>query len=269
MAFEQPGGGHLTTADAIDPIHRLEPLGVPVMQVGQILRRHAWVILLVVVVGVGGCAAVVFNMAPRYTASTSVLVEPRRTQVSDLQAISNDPENAPNMMKTQIDILRSPALAQRVVTALGLMDLAEFTGGPSLSRKLLTTAQRLLGLPGGDVVPPSENETVRKATEALLERIYFGNEPRSNVLRIFAETGDPELSAKVTNEFARQFLDFKRHQKFAATQRAHEWFQERLRELAVNVRGAEVLVQEYREKHGLTDVPTSRSFAPAGPSINS
>ena len=266
--FDPPIAVQAVQVETIDPVSRIEPIGVPFSRLGQVLRRRAWVILLCVGIGVAASGAIVLQMPPRYTAAVSVLVEPRRTQVSDLQAISTEPENVPNMIKTQIDILRSPALASRVVQALDLTNVEEFRPQPGWLASLLRLAAEELGLTRGPDAPAAPSDELGTATEQLLAQTYFGNEPRSNVLRIFSETGDPDLSARISNEFARQFLEFKRHQKFAATQRAHEWFQERLRELSVNVRAAEQQVQAYRERHGLTDVPTSRGSAPTGPSVN-
>ena len=70
-----------------------------------------------------------------------MLVEPRRTQVSDLQAISADPGNA-NLIRTQIDILRSPALARRVVEELGLVNHPGFQPRPGLQRAPAPMATR-------------------------------------------------------------------------------------------------------------------------------
>src|SRR5205085_2490773 len=132
----------------------------------------------------------------------------------------------------------------------------------------LKAVARAIGLPQSEPQPMSEAARIQSAALVLGSRISFGNEARSNVLRLSVQTESGELSARIANELARHFLDFKRHQKFAATQRAHEWFQERLGELAVKVRSAEQAVQAFREANGLTEVPTLRSGAPAYATIN-
>ena len=48
------------------------------------------------------------------------------------------------------------------------------------------------------------------------------------MLSVSVTTLDPALSARIANEVAKEFLDFKRQEKFAAMQRAHDWFQEQM-----------------------------------------
>ncbi len=257
-----------TTARLTDPVSHLEPLGVPFRRFTTVLRRRSWVILLALVIGVGAAIALIMVTPRQYTAVASVLVEPQRTQVSDLQALSSDPANVPNMMRTQIDILRSPELARHVVNALNLTSRPEFTAGEGTLSKWFGLAQTELGLRSEPIPTASHEEIDEIAADKLLNKVYFGNEPRSNVLRIFAETEDPVLSANIANEFAEQFLDFKRHLKFDATQRAHEWFQDRLKELSVKVREADQLVQTYRERNGLTEFMAPRNGGASQPSTN-
>ena len=67
----------------------------------------------------------------------SILIEPQRTQVSDLQAISPDAGDVGGLVRTQIDILHSPALLHGVVVGLHLTNVPEFepkAGGRWLPR---------------------------------------------------------------------------------------------------------------------------------------
>ena len=228
---------------APDPVHTLEPLGVPMRRLGAILRRRAWLVLLVLALGLGGMGGYLARAPATYRAEASVLVEPRRTQVSDLQAISADPGNA-NLIRTQIDILRSPALARRVVEELGLVDHPAFQPHPGLSARLLRMATSILGLAPSEPPPePTEQERIENAADALSNMVGLQNEARSNLIFIWAETTSAELSADIANQLARQYLEFKQRQKTAAMQRAHTWFSDRLEGLAEKTRESEQLVE--------------------------
>src|SRR6516164_4664879 len=102
-------------AGLTEPTSHLEPIGVPLARFGAILRRHYWVILFFLLLGPGVTAAFFKSMPKQYTAEASLLIEPRRTQVSDLQALSPDPGDVASLIRTQIDILRSPMLMIGVV----------------------------------------------------------------------------------------------------------------------------------------------------------
>lgn len=251
---------------AYDPVSHLEPLGVPVRRLGAVLRRRAWLVLLVLLLGTGSMGAYLMQATPTYRAEASVLVEPHRTQVSDLQAITNDPSNA-NLVRTQIDILRSPALARRVVEQLGLLDHPLFAPRPSMSERLLWQARALFGLEQPERRALTDEERLEVAAERLLGLVGQQNEARSNVLFIWAETPDARLSAAIANQLAREYLEFKRRQKYAAMQRAHTWFSERLGELSEKTRVAEVAVESYRLRNGLAEVMNARG-APSTLTIN-
>ncbi len=239
-----------------DGVDGLEPLAVPLGRMISILRRNLWVVLLTAVLGVGGTAVVVTVMAKRYTAEASIVIEPQRTQVSDLQAISPDAGDVSSLVRTQIDILRSPALTIGVVRALHLSENPEFIAHPNrLLSGLHARAEAFLKRIGlaatRPVRRPTDEDAIQGTASRLGGMISFANETRSSVLSIAATTHDPELSARIANEVVRQFLDFKRQEKFAAMQRAHDWFQEQMVTLSAQVRVDDLAVAHYRLEHGL------------------
>ena len=253
-----------------DPTRRLEPLAVPLGRVTSILRRRLWVVLLVFILGVGVTAYVVKGMPKRYTAEASILVEPQRTQVSDLQAISADPGDIGTVVRTQIDILRSPSLSVNVVKALDLTANSEFqpSSGGILS-KVMNLLQKF-GLRHTEATRvPNYEDMVDIAAGMLSTKISFLNEARSGVLRVDVMTQDADLSASIANEIARQFLDYKRQAKFTAMQRAHDWFQEQMGILSEQLRAAELDVERYRQQHRLDEEsPNDGDMGSRVPTIN-
>lgn len=239
-------------------MHELEPLAVPLGRMISILRRNLWVVLLAFLVGTGITAIVVNVMPRRYTAEASIVIEPQRTQVSDLQAISPDAGDVSSLVRTQIDILRSPALTIGVVRALHLVTNPEFAP----HRQTLFSRERsqviaLLIQAGLRAPVPvrhlTDDDAIQSAAAILGGKISFTNETRSSVLSVAVTTGNPELSANIANEISRQFLDFKRQEKFAAMQRAHDWLQEQMITLAKQVRTDDLAVAAYRQAHRLDE----------------
>jgi succinoglycan biosynthesis transport protein ExoP len=253
-----------------DPIHGLEPLAIPAGRLAAILRRRLWVIIVVVLPIVGITGIVVKAMPKRYTAEASILVEPQRTQVSDLQAISSDLGEIGSVVRTQIDILRSSALAVNVVKALDLTENPEFApssgGGLSAIMDLLVK----LGLkPSTSTRELTYEDRLDIAAGLLSAKIGFLNEARSGVLRINVTTQNPDLSANTANEIARQFLDYKRQAKFTAMQRAHDWFQEQMGQLAEQLRAAELDVERYRREYRLDEgAPDDGELGSRAPTLN-
>ena len=239
-----------------NPASQIEPLGVPVGRFFTILRRRAWIVALVLAVGIGGTWAVVMRMNLQYTSEASVLIEPRRTQVSDLQVISQDSGDQNSLMRTQMDILRSQSLAMKVVQTLHLGERPEFQLQEGWFFALLHSLSVKLGLtpstPASALSPAQQAQII---ATMLDRKIAIANEARSGVLRVQVTTDDPKLSAQIANELVQQFLDFKRYEKFAAMQKASDWFQEQLGSIADRMRQSQHQVEEYAKAHGLGEVP--------------
>lgn len=238
----------------IDPASGIEPVAVPFGRLMAILRRRLWIIVLALIIGLGGAGFAVSRMPRLYSAQASVIIEPQRTQVSDLQAISNDAEDTESLMRTQIDMLGSPSLALGVVQALDLTRNPEFMphpGGLSAMAQAWLSRHHIIAPPDDRPLTESEKQAVAAAT--LSGKISFSNEPHSRLLGITVTTLNPDLSARIANEIAKQFLAFKVQEKYAAMQRAHDWLQGQIASVADDVRQKDNAVEAYRVAHGLAE----------------
>ena len=239
---------------AMEAISGLEPLAVPFGRIWPILRRHILVVLLLPILGVGVTALVLNQLPKQYTAKASIVIEPQRTQVSDLQAISPDAGDTGSLVRTQIDILRSPTLTRGVVQTLRLTDNPEFAAHPSAPKIALDALLKQVGLRANRSAAQATDEyRAQIAAEILDTKIGFENEARSNVLRITVTTQDPKLSADIANKVAQGYLDFKRQEKFTAMQRAHDWFKEQMGSLSEQLRTDGLAVEQYRQEHRLDE----------------
>ena len=235
----------------VDPVAAVEPIAVPFSRLLSTLRRHLWVLLLTFVLCVGLTAVVVEGMQKQYTAQASLIIEPQRTQVSDLQAISSDAEDTSSLMRTQIGILSSPSLALGVVDALHLTTKPDFAPGQGIEATVMGLLARYHIISAPPAAPLTEADRANIAAGILSNKLSFSNDPESRLLGISVATSSPLLSASVANEVARQFLAFKVQEKFAAMQRAHDWLQGQVTSLAAQVRADDAAVEAYRLSHGL------------------
>lgn len=243
---------------ALDASFGIEPIAVPFARFMAILRRRLWIVILALVIGIGGAVYAVQQMPKLFTAEASLIIEPQRTQVSDLQAISTDAEDSASLMRTQIDILSSSSLALGVVKALDLTHDPEFMphgGGISAETRKFLSDHHLTAPPTNRPLTDAEKASI--AAAILGGKIGFSNQPHSRLLGIAVTTRDPLLSARIANEFAKQFLAFKVQEKYAAMQRAHDWLQGQVGSLADEVRQKDNAVEAYRVAHGLAEASPS------------
>ena len=248
---------------SVEPEATLEPLGVPASRLFGMLRRNRLLIGGFLVVGLGAGFAFLSQAPLQYTAEVSVLSQQSRTPVSDLQTVTAEPGVSSSQIRTQIDILRSPALARRVVERAGLLEQEEFAPKPSAFTAIIAAVSEAIGLNPQIEAPVSRAERIDLAAAALMTRVTINNELRSDVLRIGVTTGDPQLSANVINIFAEEFREVSLRRKTETARRTQDWLETRLRDLAARVRESEREVSEFRAANGLRDDGRDRRSARA------
>ncbi|MBS0525879.1 MAG: polysaccharide biosynthesis tyrosine autokinase [Proteobacteria bacterium] len=91
------------------------------------MRRRAWVIALFACVGVGGAATWLAFATPQYTSTALVQVD-TRNKLSNFDNVLTSPrESDPDAVRTEVEVLRSDAVVERVVNALNLTNDPEFS----------------------------------------------------------------------------------------------------------------------------------------------
>ena len=94
----------------------------------RILRKHKWPIVLFTAAVTGLAAYYAFTATPIYRATSTLLIEEQKANVVSIEELYGiDSENA-DYYETQFQLLRSRALAQRVVEKLNLWDDPELSG---------------------------------------------------------------------------------------------------------------------------------------------
>jgi polysaccharide biosynthesis transport protein len=92
------------------------------------LRRHRRLILAFVTLGSVVGTSVLLVIPPTYTAETSIVLDARKPRVVDLPSLvaerTTNPEAA--QLRSEVDILQSDDLAERVIRRLALLQKSGF-----------------------------------------------------------------------------------------------------------------------------------------------
>lgn len=240
--LNDPGG-----PDAISPFRLVD-----------LLWRRKVLIFTLVICLMAAAAVQIASMVPIYDSRALVLIDTRRNALSDLQAIVSGSQSDLLQVQTQVDILRSQALAIEVARRLDLMREPEFAA--AMSRRpggLAAQFAPLLALAGQappEPTPLSEDEKLRAAAAVLAtEKLTVSNDSRSYVIAVQARTEDPELAPRIANMYAEVYLAFNKQLKDSAVQRANNFLDQRLAPLKDKLREAEREVANYREQAGLIE----------------
>ncbi|MEL7028177.1 MAG: Wzz/FepE/Etk N-terminal domain-containing protein, partial [Pseudomonadota bacterium] len=213
-----------------------ETVVVDLRQVFGFFWRHIWMIGATSFVVTALAIAYILNVTPIYEASTEVVIEPRQQNLGeDFSGVLSSlaPDSA--VIDTEVRVLRSRGIAERVIDRFDLMNDPEFNTE--------------LELPEADRPDP---DIIRQhVVMEFQKRLFILREDLSFAIRIVFQSEDPRKAALLANAVAEAYLEDQLEVKASATDDANQWLEQRIATLREDVREAEKAVEDYRAKNGL------------------
>ncbi len=119
MAARNPEQHLDTTGGRALPLEPVED-GFDLRELGRKLWRRKGVILGTSTLLTTLAALVIFQLTPRYTAESHIVVDPRQSKVVDVEAVLSGLSVNAETIRTEIEIIRSRSLARKTIAELGL-----------------------------------------------------------------------------------------------------------------------------------------------------
>lgn len=195
-----------------------------------ILRARSRIALFVLMAVVLAALIISLLLPKTYVAQTGVLMDVRSPD--PVAGGGYIPGVAPGYLATQVDIIGSDRVAQRVVKTLKLDEepgirerwAADTDGRGSLDAWLAASLQTKL--------------EVRPARE-------------SNVINISYRASDPETAARLANAFAQSYLDINLAMKTEPARLYAEWFDEQTKASRAKLEAAQTRMSDFQQKAGI------------------
>lgn len=181
------------------------------------------------------------QQTPTYTASGSVLVQPRENLAEAQQSTAAGLPADTSAIDTQVEVLRSTALAQATVQKLKLFQDPEFN------------SELRGGWFGGKPAAPqtADADTLARVTEAFQSRLHVRRAGLTYVVNVGFSSEDPRKAARIVNGFIATYLERQLDQKVAAVTRANKELGAQVESLRREAQEAEARVQDYKNANGL------------------
>lgn len=190
---------------------------------------------------------------PNYTASSAVMMDPRQIQLfqqTQSPNVSGDLSVSTEAVATQVQVLTSRGMAERVVEALHLdQDPALANPPPGLREKVLKVVGRPLGLWQPPALTPQERH--QAVVDHVLSRLDVQRLGLTYVIGIKFTDPSSERAAQVANAFADSYIQQSIQGKSDATRQAGGYLNARLKELSDQAAADASAVQQYRVSHNL------------------
>ncbi len=206
------------------------------------------------------------QQTPLYTATSTIMVE--GTEASNAFAARTEFRFSvsENVLQTEVGVLTSRVLAERIIDKLNLDQDPEFN--PSLRKPDRFSALlaglnplRLLSSMANPKTPPDKkaagNPAVSQALQRaaivdnFLSRLQATSQRRTYLIDVYFTSNDREKAALILNTVAQQYLLDRLEASFDDARRVTSWLEERLSALRQDVQASETAVEEFRARNGL------------------
>ena len=209
------------------------------------IRRHLWLALGVFVACVALSFVLTMLATPRFTAVSTVQINDQRDEVlgeeleTNFAAVSD--WDVDRFLNTQLDVLQSEGLAERVANALSLYDDPRFYA--AMGSEMPEGAARSTG-----VVDP----VIRGTVIPLLQDGLEVDLPASTrIARIGFTSLDAEMSARIANAFAEEFIQANLQRSYNSSAYARNFVADQLDEARANLEQSENDLNDYAKSAGL------------------
>ena len=225
-----------------------------------------WKRKTIVLSALGACLALVaalsFTQTRRYTATAQILIEDQGSSKFNLQEYLNAPTNTTDdflgtYFNTQLRIIQSRSLAERVVKKMNLGSRAEFLSEFEKDRTMVEMAKYIVTLrwlrpksktpeKGGEI--PTGVEAEPMYAGHLLVNLSVYPVPETRLVEVSYVSPHARFSADVVNTLVQEYIDYSIDSRSEATQQTSDFLTETIAQLRQDLDAKERQLQRYSEE---------------------
>lgn len=235
--------------------------------------QKRWQLVLTISGGVFALVLLVTMLAtPVYEGTAQIIIE--RIEIDNLTGGNKIQAQDPEFYNTQFQLIRSQAVARRVVDLLGLeggTGELEKPGGPSRFSAVLKNIGGWFSLSGkegsppgeaGDSADPSAWTASDKVARQILQKVQVRPVQGSHITEVSYASPNPEFAALAANTFVQAYLEKTLEMKMDATRRNLEWLTQKAEVERSKLQASEKKLQTYMEKNNLLTLEDRMSIVP-------
>ena len=244
---------------------RLENDAPELLHAWRTIWQRKWSILGLVLIVMMVAALGSFAITPTYRAASTLLIEQKKANVVSIEQVYGFESTGNEYLQTQFELLKSRALAERVVKQLELTTHPAFD--PRQRPEPLIDIQGLLdSFKIDQAIPatlpedleafadPTEAKIFDEVTKAFMKHVSIAPMGKSQLVKLQVEMTDPQLAAKAANAMADGFIESQLEASMEMSMSATQWMNSRLQELRIKLKEAEGKLQAFREQENLVDI---------------
>ena len=229
----------------------------PLLHYWQVLRKRKWIMLATFSIAFVLSAIATLSETRLYQATSKVAIFPEVPNVlgfKDAENSSYAGDEYEATLETQVAILRSDALAIKVIEAMRLYQNPQFTTvkQPDLPPSSI----------GDQSMPPDPTQAA-----ALLGAFHGGLNiqlvPGTRLIQVSYTHPDPRFATEITNTLVKTFIEENFRTKYDSASQTSDWLSRELADLQLKVQTSEEKLVRYQKDHGILGVDEKENIVTA------
>jgi len=237
----------------------------------RVLQKRKWMIIALILIPVIFTLIQGFTTKPIYRGTATLQINVDNPQIVDLKEVFAINMWATDYYQTQYKILESHSLAKRVIQKMKLWEHPEFLSSPpspfekwksTVQSTLLNSIRSLFSF-AGPKPPPSSKSTldfVEKVSEdekevplvgQFISRLKIEPIKESRLVKVHFDSYSPELSTRVPNLLAKEFIQMNLESRLDTKEQAKEWLTKQLEELRFRVESSDEALQKFGSQNDI------------------
>ncbi len=234
-----------------------EPQDRPLIDIATIMTS-VWqlrkTILLMTAAGAIGGVLLALSTPSVYVSQSKLYVDPREVRLtdSDLSKESLATEAILALVDSQLEVLRSRTVLEKVAIDLGLDRDPEF-GGVTTGKGGLADGIGVIRdiVAPGKAAPAPASGVNPRTLEKLSNAVSVSRDPKTFIVTIEVKSRDPAKSALIANRLVSTFLSEEQAAQSGFFQRTTKALDSRLADLRTELDAAENAVEKYKADHDI------------------
>ncbi|HHC6467406.1 TPA: GumC family protein [Vibrio parahaemolyticus] len=205
------------------------------------------------------CTWYIYSKTSIYQATATLLIQEEQKSALSIEEVYGVDTTKKEYFQTQIAILKSNHIADKVINELNLTQHPEFTSSGGLKQKIddikaVPLVQDLLNVSPSPKETSQYSESYYQALQAFKRKLEIEPVRNTQLVRISFRSADPKLATRVANAVGQAYIDANFEAKLVVTQNAATWLTNNSQKLEERLKKSEHALQEFLLKEGLIDI---------------
>ncbi|HXW71853.1 MAG TPA: Wzz/FepE/Etk N-terminal domain-containing protein [Methylocella sp.] len=222
---------------------------VNILRLVSAIRRRAWIFAAFCLSSICVGVLYVLTATPLYTASANIVLDKRQVRsIRDVSTLSDTPMlDAPEIVETEVEVLRSDKVGMAVVKALNLQPDDPAFASPNWIQRIWSSGPSSGPSSGGEQDLARQLQVLR----GLGRNLHVSRVGHTFVMQVEYTSASPSRAAEIVNAYADAYLAEQLNLGIEEAHNAQMWLKQRTEELRRMSLSADLDVQKFKAEHDL------------------